>query len=101
MENARADANRVAYSEFLTRLEQAMRRRGEEPALQRKPIRFIARCARCGRAKNQHRAAMLECPRGNAPLSGMQSSASSASSELTRDQCSRQASAQGFFGGSA
>lgn len=70
MENARADANRVAYSEFLTRIEQAMRHRGEELALKHKPIRLIARCAHCGRAKNQHRAGSLECPKGKRTATG-------------------------------
>lgn len=70
MEKARADANRVAYTEFLMRLEQAMRQRQEEPTVEHKPIRLIARCAHCGRAKNQHRAGSLECPKGKRTATG-------------------------------
>ena len=28
------------------------------------PFRFVVKCAQCGRAKNQHRAVSLECPKG-------------------------------------
>jgi hypothetical protein len=29
-----------------------------------KPLHWIARCAHCGKAKNQHRAGTLKCPKG-------------------------------------
>jgi len=37
--------------------------------IQDKPLRFVPKCRRCGRAKNQHRAGTLECPIGTrAPI---------------------------------
>ena len=32
--------------------------------MQDKPLTFIAKCVRCGKAKNQHRAVSLLCPKG-------------------------------------
>ena len=32
--------------------------------MQDKELRFITKCVRCGKAKNQHRAFTLECPKG-------------------------------------
>jgi hypothetical protein len=40
---------------------------------QEKPLRFVAKCRRCGRAKNQHRAFSLECPIGKRAVTGYQS----------------------------
>jgi hypothetical protein len=34
------------------------------PRKQDKELQFIARCLRCGKAKNVHRASTLDCPRG-------------------------------------
>ena len=35
-----------------------------------KAFHIVARCARCGRAKNHHRASTLECPEGKRTRSG-------------------------------
>ena len=29
-----------------------------------KPLRFVAKCIHCGKAKNMHRAVTLDCPQG-------------------------------------
>jgi hypothetical protein len=41
-----------------------------EASVDDKPFRSVIRCAHCGRAKNQHRAGTLECPRGKRTPSG-------------------------------
>jgi hypothetical protein len=38
--------------------------------LQDKRLKFIERCARCGKAKNQHRAETLQCPQGKRTPTG-------------------------------
>jgi hypothetical protein len=41
--------------------------------MQDKPLRSVARCARCGKAKNQHRAFSLDCPNGRRTPTGYMS----------------------------
>ena len=41
-----------------------------ERTLNDKEFRLVVKCLRCGRAKNQHRAFSLECPKGKRTRSG-------------------------------
>jgi hypothetical protein len=35
-----------------------------------KPLMWFAKCAKCGKAKNQHRSGTLECPKGKKTPTG-------------------------------
>jgi len=35
-----------------------------------KPLVFIAKCANCGKGKNQHQAGTLKCPKGKREVTG-------------------------------
>ena len=46
------------------------RRTRRDCPMQDKPLRFLPRCTYCGKPKQHHRAATLECPQGRRTLAG-------------------------------
>jgi hypothetical protein len=50
-----------------------------------KAFQMVARCARCGRGKNQHRASTLECPKGKRTPSGYSRFSHERFLEMSRD----------------
>jgi hypothetical protein len=49
------------------------------------PFQIIAKCKHCGRAKNQHRAVTLECPKGKRTPRGYLGFATKRFAEARRD----------------
>ena len=63
--------------------------------MQDKPLRSVAKCATCGKAKNQHRAFSLDCPNGRRTPTGYSSFGPDTFVDLRREAARKRLNAPG------